>query len=67
MTVGRLSLSKSKIVTVATIEGGLHLLVEAREIINDFRTMIRQKSLGKLEPWLERARPSLVVSLAKWV
>jgi transposase len=38
--------------------------VEAREIIAAFQAMIRKKSLADLEPWLERARPSLVASFA---
>jgi transposase len=43
------------------------LLVEAREIIATFHAMIRKKSLADLEPWLERARSSLVASFANGV
>jgi transposase len=67
MTVARDRLSKAETVTVATIEGGVPLLVEAREIIGAFHTMIRQKSLADLLPWLERARVSLVASFANGV
>jgi hypothetical protein len=41
-------------VTVAAIEGGVPLLVEAREAIAAFQTMIRKKSIADLDPWLER-------------
>jgi transposase len=41
--------------------------VEARDIIAAFQGMIRRKSLTELEPWLERARSSLVVSFANGV
>ena len=67
MTIGRDDLSKSETVTVAAIEGGVPLLVEAREIIAAFQAMIRKKSLADLEPWLERARSGLVASFANGV
>jgi transposase len=67
MTIGRDDLSKSEAVTVAAIEGGVPLLVEAREIIAAFQAMIRKKSLVDLEPWLERARSGLVASFANGV
>lgn len=54
MTIGRDNLSKSETVTVAAIEGGVPLLVEAREIIGGFQAMVRTKTLADLEPWLER-------------
>ncbi|EHH13449.1 putative transposase [Mesorhizobium amorphae CCNWGS0123] len=67
MTIGRDSLTKSETVTVATIEVGVPLLVEAREIVAGFQAMIRKKTLADLEPWLERARSSLVASFANGV
>lgn len=66
-TVGRDNLSKSETVTVAAIESGVPELVEAREIIAAFQAMIRKKSLAELDPWLERARSSLVASFASGV
>lgn len=67
MTVGRDRLSKTETITVAAIEAAVPLLVEAREIITAFQAMVRKKSLAVLEPWLERARASLVASFAKGV
>src|SRR5271166_3887180 len=67
MTIGRDALSKAESVTVAAIENGVPLLVEAREIIAGFQAMVRKKSLAELEPWLERARSSLVASFANGV
>src|SRR6266702_6600999 len=67
MTIGRDGLSKAETVTVAAIEGGVPLLVEAREIIASFQAMVRKKSLAEFEPWLERARSSLVASFANGV
>jgi len=55
MTFGRDNLSKSETVTVAAIEAGVPLLVEAREIIGAFQAMVRSKTLADLEPWLGRA------------
>lgn len=67
MTIGRDGLSKAETVTVAVIESGVPLLVEARELIAAFQAMIREKSVADLGPWLERARTSLVASFANGV
>jgi transposase len=67
LTIGRDDLTKSETVTVAAIERGAPSLVEAREIIAAFQAMIRKKSLVELDPWLERARSSLVASFANGV
>jgi transposase len=67
MTVARDRLSRAETVTVATIESGVPLLVEAREIIAAFHVMIRMRSLADLPPWLERAQTSLVASFANGV
>lgn len=67
MTTGRDTLTKSETVTIAAIEAGVPLLVEAREIIAAFHAIIRKKSLAAFEPWLERARASLVASFANGV
>jgi len=67
MTIGRDALSKAETITVAAIEQGVPLLVEAREIIAAFQAMVRKKSLADLESWLEQARSSLVASFANGV
>lgn len=64
MTIGRDTLSKAETVTVAAIEKGVPLLVEAREIITAFQALIRKRSLEEFEPWLQRARSSLIASFA---
>ena len=50
--------------TVAAIEDGMPLLVQAREIIAAFHTVIHQTSGVDLDAWLERARASTVASFA---
>jgi transposase len=67
MTINRDALAKAESVTVAAIESGMPLLVAARELIASFQAMVRKKSLADLEPWLERARSSLVASFANGV
>jgi transposase len=67
MTTGRDTLSKSETITIAAIEGGVPLLVEAREVVAAFHAMIRKKAHADLDPWLERARTSLVASFANGV
>lgn len=67
MTIGRDRVSKSESVTIAAIEAGVPLLVDAREIIAAFQAMIRKKIVAELEPWIERARSSLIASFANGV
>lgn len=67
MTVGRDNLSKSETVLVAAIEGGVPQLIDARGIVAAFQAMIRKKSIGDLEPWLEQARSSLVAPFASGI
>ena len=67
LTFERDNLTKAETVTVAAIEGRVPSLVEAREIIGSFQTMIRQKSLSELDTWIARARDSLVASFSNGV
>ena len=67
MTIGRDQLSKAETVTVAAIESGVQPLVEAREVVADFQAMIRRKAPAELDPWIERAKTSLVAALANGV
>ena len=67
LTIGRNDLSKAETVTVAAIETGVPLLVEARRIIDGFHLMISRKTEVDLDPWIERARQSLVASFANGV
>jgi transposase len=67
MTIGRDTLTKPETVTIAAVEQGVPQLVEAREVIADFHAMIRKKAAGGLEPWLDRARSTLVAPFANGV
>ena len=67
MTVGRDDLSKAETVTIAAIEDGVPLLVEAREIVDEFQSMVLKKALADLEPWLAQTRSSLVNSFANGI
>ncbi len=67
LTVGRERLSKAETITVATIESGVTVLVEAREIILEFQGIIRRKALADLDAWIGRARLSLVAAFANGV
>jgi transposase len=63
-TIGRDQLSRAETVTAAAIERGVQPLVEAREAVADFQAMVRRKSPTELDPWIERAKTSLVAELA---
>ena len=67
MTIDRDGLSKAETVTVAAIERGVPLLVEARQIVAAFQAMVRKKALADLDPWLAQARSSLVNSFANGI
>jgi transposase len=54
-------------ITIAAIEDGVPLLAAAREVVAAFHAMIRKKAHADLDPWLERARASLVASFANGV
>ncbi|MCP3733225.1 ISL3 family transposase [Sphingomonas sp. MG17] len=67
MTIDRNDLSKAETVTVAAVEAGVPSLVDARSIIEGFHAMIRRKVGADLDPWIARARASLVASFANGV
>jgi len=67
MTVGRATLSKAETVTLAVIENGVPSLEAARDMVDDFQTMLRCKAKEALEPWIERARTSLIAGFANGI
>jgi transposase len=67
LTVGRDRLSKAETITVAAIESGVAVLVEARDMIAQFQGIIRRKALADLDGWLDRAKHSLVAAFANGV
>jgi transposase len=52
-------------VTVAAIEAAVPTLVQAREIVDAFHTLIRRKQEAALDGWLETAAASLLASFAR--
>ena len=67
MTIGRNTLSKADTVTISAIETGVPRLVEAREMITKFQTMVRNKTDVRPDKWMTEARRSLVASFASGV
>jgi hypothetical protein len=67
MTMARDHLSKADSVTVAAIEAAVLALVEARELVARFHTMIRTKTEAALDPWIAEARASLLSSFAEGI
>ena len=67
MTIGRNYLSKSETVIIAAIENGVPSLVEARMIIGEFHTMVRDRAHTRLGAWIAKARASMVASFASGV
>ena len=67
LTISRDRLSKAETTTVASIERGVNVLVEARDMIAEFQGIIRRKALAALDGWLDRARHTLIASFANGV
>ncbi|HTZ68251.1 MAG TPA: ISL3 family transposase [Roseiarcus sp.] len=67
LTIGRERLSKAETLTVAAVESGVAVLVEARDIIQEFHGVIRREALDELDGWISKARSSLVASFANGV
>jgi transposase len=64
MTTARDHLNKADTVTIAAIEEGVPVLVQARTLIARFHTMIRKRAEAELDPWIAEARASLIASFA---
>lgn len=64
MTTARDHLSKSDTVTIAAIEAGVPILVQARTLIDRFHAMVRKRAEAELDPWITEARASLLASFA---
>lgn len=67
MSTGRDNLSKADAVIIAAIEAGVPALVEARDLVADFHAIIRRRAGPQLDPWPEKARPSLIAAFANGV
>lgn len=67
MTMTRDHLSKADSVTVAALEAGVPALVEARQLVERFHAMIRQKDEADLHSWIADASASLIASFAKGI
>lgn len=67
MTTSRDHLTKADTVTVAAIETGVPLLVEARNLIDRFHAMIRKRRTDDLERWIADAVTSLIASFANGI
>ena len=64
MTTARDHLSKADSITIAAIETGLPILVQARTLVDKFHIMIRKRTDTALDPWITEARASLIASFA---
>ena len=64
MTIARDQLSKEDAVTIATIESSVPALVAARDLLDRFQAMVRQRKAADLPSWLQDAASSLLASFA---
>ena len=67
LTVGREQLSKAQTITVAAIERGVAALAQTRDILAEFQTIIRRKTVADLDAWLHRATGSLIAAFANGI
>lgn len=52
---------------IAAIEAGVPMLMEARDLIDSFHSMIRKKVADDLDPWIADASKSLVASFTNGI
>lgn len=57
-------LTKADTITVTAIEAGVPALVQARNLVDRFQTMIRRKAKTELDPWIADAIDSVFASFA---
>ncbi|WP_332305835.1 ISL3 family transposase [Rhizobium sp. GR12] len=67
MTTARDQLSKADTIIIAAIEAGVPALVEARNLVDRFQTMIRRKAKTELDPWIADASDSVFASFANGI
>jgi hypothetical protein len=67
MTLKRDHLTKAETLTVAAIAQGAPSLAEARTLIDRFQSIVRRKAEADLDPWLQDAGSSLIVSPASGI
>ena len=65
MTAARDHLSKADSITIAAIEAGVPMLVEARSLIDRFQSMIRKTVAPDLDPWIADASASLIAAFTR--
>ena len=65
MTMAHDSLSHTQTVMVAIIETAVPTLVQARDLVARFQTLIRRKQEAALDDWLTMAAVSLLASFAR--
>lgn len=64
MTLDSNNLTKAQTMTVASLEEKLPDLVEARDVVESFQHMSRNKAKDDLEGWINRAAKSLIAAFA---
>ncbi|ESY88074.1 transposase [Mesorhizobium sp. LNHC209A00] len=67
MTTARDQLNKTDTMMIAVIEAGVPMLVEARNLIAGFHSMIRKKVAHELEAWIADASKSLIACFANGI
>ncbi|MGO7668019.1 hypothetical protein ACC697_37440 [Rhizobium ruizarguesonis] len=67
MTTARDQLSKADTITIAAIAASLPALIQARNLIDRFQTMIRRKARTELDQWIADARDSLFAPFANGI
>lgn len=67
LTTGRDRLTKVETLIALRSSTGVPTLVEAREAVGAFQTMVRAMAPDRLEAWIARAGPGLVAAFARGV
>jgi transposase len=67
MLMARDSLTRADAIVVAAIEAAVPALATARELVEQFQTMIRSRNRSELDPWIAKASSGLLSSFARGI
>jgi len=67
MTAKHDLLTRSETLTVAAIEKNVPALAEARQLVERFQALIRNKAAIELDPWIAESKESLIASFANGI
>lgn len=67
MTIARDKLTTTEALMIAKVEAAVPAVTTARDLVDDFHRIVREKDHGALDAWLERAHASALAGFARGI